>query len=182
MFDIGAHCGVSTYHFSRLVGPAGRVIAFEPDPLNHSLLVRNIERHQLSNVTAVDSAIAATHGYATFLTEGTIGSNLARTCSRDTVGSTIQVPAMTLSEAFRTYGKPARCKVDIEGAELEVLEASQDLLASERTNLVLDTNHRVGGALTTDRVESILRRCGYECASMTEPATTWARPLAFSPA
>ncbi len=35
VFDIGAHCGVSTYQLSKLVGPEGRVIAFEPDPGNY---------------------------------------------------------------------------------------------------------------------------------------------------
>src|SRR4051794_12429018 len=97
VFDIGAHCGVSTYHFSKLVSPSGRVVAFEPDPLNYALLVRNIERHDLRNVTAVDSAIAASNGHATLLAEGTIGSTLARTSSRDTVGITTQVPTMTLT-------------------------------------------------------------------------------------
>ena len=33
VFDIGAHCGISTHHLSTLVGPTGRVIAFEPDPI-----------------------------------------------------------------------------------------------------------------------------------------------------
>src|ERR1700691_4887509 len=39
IFDIGAHCGVSSYHFAKLVGSTGHVVAFEPDPVNFSLLV-----------------------------------------------------------------------------------------------------------------------------------------------
>jgi hypothetical protein len=62
VFDVGAHCGVSSYHFSKLVGATGRVIAFEPDPLNFSLLLRNIERHELANVTPVQIAIAGNNG------------------------------------------------------------------------------------------------------------------------
>jgi FkbM family methyltransferase len=175
VFDIGAHCGVSTYHFSTLVGPSGRVIAFEPDPLHHSLLLRNVERHQLSNVTVVDAAIASTAGFAMFQAEGTIGSNLASVSSRDTVGSTMQVRTMTLAHAFSQYGKPDLCKIDIEGAEIAVLNASRDLLKLAKTNFVLDTNHMVDGALTTQRVEDIFCQCGFECESLGKIATTWAR-------
>jgi hypothetical protein len=45
VFDMGAHCGVSTYHLSKLVGPQGNVIAFEPDPVNFEFLKRNITLH-----------------------------------------------------------------------------------------------------------------------------------------
>lgn len=38
VYDMGAYCGVSTYTFSACVGPSGKVFAFEPDPINFSLL------------------------------------------------------------------------------------------------------------------------------------------------
>ncbi len=175
VFDIGAHCGVSTYHFSRAVGQSGRVIAFEPDPLNRSLLLRNLERHGVSNVTVVDAAVADTAGFAAFLAEGTIGSNLATISSRATVGTTIQVRTMTLADAFSQYGRPDLCKIDIEGAEVGVLGASRELLRTARTNFVLDTNHMLDGALTSERVESIFRECGFRCESVPKLGTTWAR-------
>jgi hypothetical protein len=86
IFDIGAYCGVSTYHFAKAV-PHGKVFAFEPDPVNYALLCRNIERHQLANVISIDSAISGTSGREAFSSEGTMGSLLKRHSSRATLGS-----------------------------------------------------------------------------------------------
>src|SRR5262249_14626196 len=41
--DVGANIGYYTLLLSDLVGPEGKVFAFEPDPGNHALLVKNIK-------------------------------------------------------------------------------------------------------------------------------------------
>jgi FkbM family methyltransferase len=132
IFDIGAHCGVSTYHFSREVGEGGRVIAFEPDPTNHALLLRNIERHRLTNVVPVQAAIAGSRGREQFNCEQSIGSGLARHSTRASVGALIMVETMTLEDAFTTYGIPEFCKIDIEGSELEVISSSSHFLQTQK--------------------------------------------------
>ena len=86
VFDVGANCGVSAYHLSRCVGPTGRVYAFEPDPLTHDLLLKNLAAHGLDNVVPLRLALAGTSGTAAFQAEGTLGSTLARVASRDTLG------------------------------------------------------------------------------------------------
>jgi len=177
VFDVGAHCGVSTYHLSTLVGPNGRVISFEPDPINYSILQRNIERHGLSNVTAQNIALAGTAGRLQFNSEGTIGSALVSQLFRDSVGSIIEVDALTLSDAFEKWGEPAFCKIDIEGAELEVVANSGDLLRKCQTNFAFDTNHpKENGEMTNGEIEAMFRSYGYEVASEANPLlTTWAR-------
>jgi FkbM family methyltransferase len=178
VFDLGAHCGVSTYALSRLAGSAGRVIAFEPDPLNYSILLRNIERHRLTNVLAVNVAIAGKTGQLRFNCEGTIGSGLTSAVGRESVGSTLMVDAVTLADAFEKWGVPAFCKIDIEGAEIEVLEAAKEALTGHATQLAIDTNHpQANGKLTDRPVANILRSCGYQVLSEARPLmTTWARP------
>ena len=178
VFDIGANCGVSTYYLSKLVGPAGRVVAFEPDPLNHSILLRNIERHCLKNVVPVNAAIASTDGHLSFHSEGSIGSGLARNSSRASVGSVLTVKCMTLRTAFSTWGEPAFCKVDIEGAELDVIASSLNLLRGSKTHFVLDTNHIQRGALTSLPIEKLFRSIGFESFSDKSAGsmTTWAGP------
>ncbi len=178
IFDIGAHCGVSSYYFSTLVGKAGRVIAFEPDPVNFELLLRNIERHKLTNVTPLQVAIAGTRGQAEFNCEGTIGSGLTRHSSRSTVGSIAVVQTLTLQDAFYKWGPFQFCKIDIEGAELEVIASSQNFLRNHHGQFALDTNHLMGGSFTHARIEKLFRECGYEAATAeTGVRTTWARPL-----
>ena len=181
IFDIGAHCGVSTYQFSKHVGPTGRVIAFEPDPLNFSLLLSNIERHELKNVTPLQIAVAASRGEAAFSCEGTIGSSLLRHLSRSSVGKVVMVETATLEDLFRNWGPANFCKIDIEGSEVDVINSSRDFLRSERPlcEFALDTNHLVEGSLTDSRIEELFRNSGYESeTSVLGFKTTWARPIA----
>ncbi len=177
VFDMGAHCGVSTCLLAGMVGPQGRVVAFEPDPLNFNLLVRNLDRHGHSNVTALNIAVSSTNGTAPFHCEGTVGSGLASVIKRDTAGSTVDVETVTLAEAFVRWGQPVFCKIDIEGAEIGVLASSKDILSAHKIHIALDTHHFVNGVLTTKAVERMLRSYGYDTASNRNPfATTWARP------
>jgi FkbM family methyltransferase len=179
IFDIGAHCGVSTYHFSKAVGTNGRVVAFEPDPLNFTLLVSNIERHKLENVTPVQLAIAGVQGTASFNSEGAIGSGLSRNASRSSAGDVVIVKTVTLEEAFRQWGPPDFCKIDIEGSEIEVISAARPFLQSNqvRCDFAFDTNHLLDGALTDKRIEALFREIGYQSeSSESDPKTTWARP------
>ena len=177
VFDIGAHCGVSSYHFANLVGPTGHVFAFEPDPVNYELLLRNIERHQLTNVTPLQIAIAGNCGEAAFHSEGTIGSGLARHSSRTSVGKLTMVKTATLEAAFDQWGPPQFCKIDIEGAEMEVVGAAREFLRKTRCQFALDTNHLVDGTFTDKRIEALYGECGYVTASSTEGMrTTWAWP------
>ncbi len=178
VYDIGAHCGISTFRLSKLVGPSGRVIAFEPDPLNYSILLRNLERHRLENVTPVRIAFSHSCGMASFNCEGAIGSGLSQHLSRATTGTIQEVATTTMTEAFREFGVPIFCKIDIEGAEVSVLRSSRELLTRQRIQFALDTNHVVGGSLTNSRVEQVLAECGYEVLSrpLSGMMTTWARP------
>jgi FkbM family methyltransferase len=179
VFDMGAHCGVSTYHLSKLVGDEGRVVCFEPDPVNFEILMRNIRRHGLTNVVAENAAIAGSAGQLAFNSEGTIGSSLVSLLQRESVGSVVMVDAVTLGDVFERWGLPAFCKVDIEGAEVDVLANSGELLQRHKTNFALDTNHpKANGEMTSKDVESFFRNYGYETASEANPLlTTWARPL-----
>jgi FkbM family methyltransferase len=177
IFDVGAHCGVSAYYFSKLVGPTGRVVAFEPDPVNYSLLVDNIERHHLTNVVPLQIAISDRPGDAEFSSEGTIGSKLMQHATRMSVGTVVVVKAITLVDAFEQWGPPSFCKIDIEGAEIAVISASRDLLRRVSCQFALDTNHLVDGRFTDRAVEKLFRECGYESiSSIFGMKTTWARP------
>jgi len=178
VFDVGAYCGVSSYHFAQMVGPSGKVYAFEPDPLNFSLLQRNIARHGLTNVFPLQVAISATSGSADFFCEGTLGSTLAAHSSRIYGGGITRVQTITFEQACLTYGVPAFAKIDIEGAEVAVLAAAADFLKTHGINFTLDTNHIVAGKLSNRAVETQLAACAYEVESSDEFGfmTTWARP------
>ena len=177
VFDAGAHCGVSTYRFAQMVGPTGKVIAFEPDPENYKLLVQNIERHGLGNVTAIQAAIAGEGGRLRFNSEGTIGSALVSELRRESIGSIVEVEAITLGDAFERWGVPRFCKIDIEGAEIEVVRRSAEVLRGKQIQFAIDTNHpQANGRLTDGEIEAMFRNYGYDVLSEANPLmTTWAR-------
>jgi FkbM family methyltransferase len=181
VFEVGAHCGVSTYHFSKMVGPEGRVIAFEPDPINVEILRRNMERFGLANVTIVNAAVAGTNGTLAFSSEGTVGSMLMSVLGREPAGPVVMVEAMTLADAFSRWGVPEFCKIDIEGAEIDVVAKSEQLLRTHKTNFALDTCHlKADGQSTHTDIEALFRKYGYEVESEAKPLmATWARaPIA----
>ena len=58
VLDLGANIGYYTLIFARLVGPQGRVFAFEPDPENFRLLERNVKENHYTNVVAINKAVS----------------------------------------------------------------------------------------------------------------------------
>lgn len=153
-FDIGAYCGLSTYELSKRFT---HVIAFEPDTVNHACLIANVLRHKMTNVTTVPMAMAATSGNAVFFKDSSPASRLAKI--EYTREPLVPVRTITLADACDMYGVPDLIVMDIEGAEVEVLDSSRDLLSYNRIKLVIDTNH--GDPSTAQPVTDILRACRY---------------------
>ena len=186
VFDIGANVGLVTHALSRVVGTNGRVVSLEPDPTSLEYLRRNNARHELANVEVVPAAVADTRGTLSFFAEGTITSGLASTRKEAVIpkslGGVIDCDAITLRDAFERYGTPSWIKMDIEGAEIDVLAQSRDLLRETRPFLVIDTSHIVGSDTSAERVERILRDAGYEAVTDTPGGSqlTWAAHGGFT--
>lgn len=182
VFDLGANIGLVTFALARVVGADGRVVSFEPDPVNFEYLRRNVERHGLAQVDLVQAAVAPVSGQLAFFAEGTITSGLAAarhdSLMPEAIGSVTTCSAVTLADAMAAHGSPAWIKMDIEGAEIDVLQGSLDLLREARPVLVIDTSHIVGGVTTSARVEALLQTIGYttETGSPGGFPLTWAHP------
>lgn len=163
VFDMGANAGLATWHLARLVGPSGRVHSFEPDPRTREMLSRNVAQHGLAQVTIHADAVAGTDGTRRFNAEASLGAAFSDIVDRVGLASTIDVRTVTLATAAREAGSvPTFIKMDVEGAEVEILEGSRAWLREHKPAIVLDTDHRVRGEWTDAAVERILRECGYE--------------------
>jgi FkbM family methyltransferase len=180
VFDIGAHCGVSAYHFAQRVGPTGRVYAFEPDPGSFQYLQRNIALHQLTNVTAIPMAVAGRSGRRSFNNDSSQGAAFSDLVFRGGASPRQEVDALTLADACKHVGAdPAFVKLDVEGAEIEILESAADFLRNRDVRFALDTSHAARGLLahlrrqtTAPAVERAFRAAGY--TTMSANGTTWA--------
>jgi FkbM family methyltransferase len=151
--DVGAHVGFYTLLSSVLVGPGGKVFAFEPVPRNLKYLRRHIGMNRLVNVTVVEAAVTDHSG------EGSFEEQPDTTQGRLSEGGSLLVPTVSLDELWLA-GKvptPRVIKIDVEGGEMSVLAGARSLLEARRPILFLSTH----GPEVHGECLRFLRHCGY---------------------
>ncbi len=161
VFDLGAYAGGATYHFSRAVGAAGHVYAFEPDPSSYQCFARNIELHSMTNVTPERRGVWSHTGRVAFQAEGNMGSAVVDAAARtsDTTQS-IDVVSLTDYCAEKKIARVDFVKLDVEGSEAAILRSSGDFISTFRPPMVIEV-HFIRGVRTDDEVTSALQRHGY---------------------
>lgn len=153
IFDVGANAGFYTLAFARLVGPQGRVWAFEPLAGKADYLLRHIRINRLANAGVIQAAVGERQGIVSLHVEedGSMGSIA-------TAGS-YKVPVVSLDEltADGTVPVPDVIKMDIEGSESAALKGALSML-NEKRPLVLLALH---GETQRRECERILRASNY---------------------
>ena len=115
--DVGANIGYFTVLASRLVGPEGRVIAFEPNSENCRLILLSLNKNRLGNVTLHPIGLSNQTGLAFFSTHlGTNGGFISSTESTLLDPNCTVIPTMRLDDLLADT--PVNfLKMDTEGAE-----------------------------------------------------------------
>ncbi|MCI0539902.1 MAG: FkbM family methyltransferase [Verrucomicrobiales bacterium] len=129
-FDVGANVGYYTLLMAKLA-PQGRVHAFEPVPLNYHLLSASVLANGFTNVSVNQLAVSDSEGRANFvLAEDSAYSSLRNT-ERKGVAREFQVATTSLSQYCDRLGihKVDFLKVDVEGAEEQVVSGARAILA-----------------------------------------------------
>ena len=91
------------------------------------------------------------------------------------------VETLSLVDACERFGcVPNYAKLDIEGAELGVVESSSEFLKKNPVHLSIESNHWVNGSFTSGPLEQLLGGAGYRAWSSDKYGQlfTWAVPLA----
>jgi FkbM family methyltransferase len=126
--DIGANIGVHSLLMSELVGPTGRVYAFEPERRNFALLEANLKLNGVTNVTAAATALGDSVGMCRLaVSPNNFGDH--RVASR-TEGHGDDVPITTVDVAMATVpdGAVRFVKVDVQGYEHHILRGMRATL------------------------------------------------------
>lgn len=141
VIDVGAHVGKYALYSAKLVGERGVVIAIEPHPENYQALTRNIELNGFKNVIALN--VAAYNGdgekmplIGSIDQEYTVkaaveeGCILTETKKIDSVLEELDIQ------------KVDYVKIDVEGAELEVLEGMEKCIKDNSSLKILVEERR----------------------------------------
>jgi FkbM family methyltransferase len=159
VFDIGANIGFYTVLLSRWVGDSGRVVAFEPDPWVAAWLKQNLELNAISNVDIEQVAVAAAESRSSFARDPAstrTGMLVSAEAGRREepyavrrfggVSEVIQVSTITVDDYVRrTERVPDVIKIDVEGAELDVLRGMPSTLRRRPIVLLECSDHSTSG-------------------------------------
>jgi FkbM family methyltransferase len=153
VYDIGANLGFFSLVAARLVGGEGRVYAFEPAPENAEAIRRNAELNLIENVTVVPSAVASRHGAARLqIVDDQSWSRLEEFGEHPGTERVLEVETVTIDELVESgeLPPPTLVKIDVEGAEVAVLEGMRATIENHRPAIVCElheTHREVAAAL-----------------------------------
>jgi len=148
--DIGANVGLHTVYMAKLVGDTGMVAAFEPSPANLRLLRYHVQVNNLAQAQVVQKAVTNQDSGTLpfFLLNGGDHSSNSLTFGRENVPNLDQA----LHQARRATevevvsvdrfcadanAAPDLIKIDVEGAEFQVLQGAVRTLDSARPKIIL---------------------------------------------
>jgi FkbM family methyltransferase len=173
-WDLGAHFGYHTLGFAALSGPAGKVIAFEPNPANVERIQLNLERNPdlAARIKVMPYAIGNKVANMTLIASNDLegayssGSHLVGADTpHHNYGSygqfrQTEVPVLTIDNLVfqQMVPTPDLIKIDVEGAESMVLEGGTQFFREHKPVLVLEVHH----ILQMLAVQRMLLAWGYE--------------------
>lgn len=177
VMDLGANIGFFTLVAAVLAGPTGRVIAYEPSPSTAQAVRRNVELNGLGHVTIVQAAVSDRDGVAC-LDLG--ASDQDASIVRRDGGRSIPVSTVSVDgEVARLGIMPAFIKVDVEGAEADVVAGMQATLGHRKTVVVCEVHDPADGL--DGPVPRALRDAGYTVAWLDGIGDDWPPHLVARP-
>ncbi len=141
VLDIGAHHGFYSLLSSSIVGPSGRVFSFEPSPRERKALLRHVRINSCSNIFVQPFAVGAENKQADLhLVDASVsGCNSLRQPAILSDASSVSVQVVRLDDwvASQRLSCVDFMKLDVEGAELEVLKGAPSLLTTAKRPVIL---------------------------------------------
>lgn len=168
ILDCGANIGLSVIYLKKIC-PTARIIAFEPDPINFELLHKNIQSFKFEHVELMQSAVWKENTILNFSASGSMASGLHVSGKNK-----IQVDAVRLKDFL--IREIDFLKIDIEGAEIEVLRDIRNDLACVKT-MFLEYHGRFDQNTELLEILEIVREAGFEFY-LREAAPVYLTPFA----
>lgn len=155
IIDGGANIGISVLYFKNLY-PNCRVLAFEPDPAIFQILQTNINEFKLKQVELHCKAVWSSETTLEFMVEGADGGRIVENGASNQKIS--QIETVRLHDYLNQ--KVDFLKLDVEGAETEILKDCQDVLHNVQ-NLFVEWHSFVDQPQTLQVILEILEKAGF---------------------
>ena len=141
--DVGTHLGYYTCIASKFM-PNGIIYGFEMDDLNHSLTKKNLELNEIKNTHIYQIAVANSSGTVKYIRETRQPSpilSISTDALHEKNDHVIIVKSTTLDDFFKDKEtKPDVIKIDVEGAEMKVLEGMKHLKKQGNLKLFIEVH------------------------------------------
>jgi FkbM family methyltransferase len=188
-FDIGAHFGHYTLLMARLAGVEGQIHAFEPVPFNLTILQENARRNNIAHIVRIHPlALANATGTARFRASNApresgqgflVGLGPADLTWAQRRFSEFPVEQRRLDDVRRDFNipPPQLIKIDVEGAEVDVLRGAVHTIRAVRPALIVEVHSEFNAAVCA----IMLGELGYTLSVQQRPREPRPQIIAFPP-
>ena len=160
ILDCGSNYGLSVIYF-KMIYPYAKIIAVEADPEIFALLKLNVEQRGLKDVTLINKAIAVDEGSITFYKEGSTGSRITPIAGNT---NTVMIETVRIDDLIGDHVD--FLKMDIEGAENEVIPASEKLHLAQQ--LFVEYHGMANSAQTLSSILDVISKNNFRYYIHTE--------------
>jgi FkbM family methyltransferase len=170
-WDVGANVGYFTLVAATALAHRGQIVAFEPGQNAYQRLTENVSLNPYRNIQTFPMAVSDREGEAVLHVAGDIADSSAslypagQTQARPEVCRTVSLDHFRQVQGGRP---PDLIKLDVEGAELAVLQGARDLISKTLPLLLVEMeekNLRAAGA-SREAIRQFLSPYGYQAAHL----------------
>lgn len=158
VYDVGAYHGILTLFFA---SRCSRVIAYEPNEINHARLIENIRLNNLNNVQVRKLGVGSEPGSGTLkYSPAMAGGGTLDPNAIAPVSQAIQITTLDHDIAAFALPVPDLIKIDIEGWELEALHGARATIEAHHPDLLLEMHGETMSEKRRKAGEIIAFLCG----------------------
>lgn len=171
VIDVGAHIGLVSLPASTVLHAKGKVYAFEPSTVNRDLLQFHVKKNSIKNIIVRPELIGEGDNAVRMLYECTVASGMNSVACPPKKGNFTSTQCIQTSlDSFCDKGKmlPEVIKIDVEGAEIEVLKGAKHIINKCKPIIFLSIHpkHIVQLGHTLDELKKTIQSLQYEIKTM----------------
>jgi FkbM family methyltransferase len=175
VFDIGANIGAHTVALAAIVGPQGRVTAFEPQRVIFQMLNANVALNALQNVATHQMALGSAAGSLKVPPLDYTGENNFGGLSLENIKQGEDV-AMSTFDSLSVRACDF-VKIDVEGMEIEVLKGMAETIRHFRPAMYVENDRRHKSAALVAHLLGLGYRLYYHVSAVFPATNFFANPV-----